>query len=134
MVGPELIERFVVLATSEIGQRLGPIRLHSCGPSTSHLKAFSGIANLHSLDLGGDSSISRARDLFGTEMLISVAPLPQDMSEQSTDRILAWAERILEENDGGNLEYAYHLEPGYSIDTIRALTEFASGLSNTQDT
>ncbi|MHC4558574.1 MAG: uroporphyrinogen decarboxylase/cobalamine-independent methonine synthase family protein [Planctomycetota bacterium] len=134
IVGPELIERFVVPTTSKIGQRLGPIRLHSCGPSTSHLKAFSKIANLQSLDLGGDSSIREARDLFGTKMLISVAPLPKHMSEQSSDYILVWAKRILEENDGGDLEYVYHLEPSYNINTIYALTEFVSHLSNTQDT
>ena len=134
MVGPELIERFVVPVTSEIGQRLGPIRLHSCGPSTSHLEAFAGITNLQSLDLGGDSSVSKARELLGEDLLISVAPLPQDMAEQNADRILAWAERILEDNDGGKLEYVYHLEPGYNIKTIHALTEFVSGLSNTHDT
>ena len=34
MVSPELIERFVVPVTSKIGEKLGPIRLHSCGPNT----------------------------------------------------------------------------------------------------
>jgi hypothetical protein len=132
MVGPELIERFVVPATSEIGRKLGPIRLHSCGPSTNHLEAFSKIDNLQSLDLGGDSSISRARELFGGEMLISVAPLPQDMSAEDAVQILHWAERILEENDNGNLEYVYHLEPGYNVDTVCALTEFVKKLPEAQ--
>jgi len=110
--------------TSDIGDKLGPVRLHSCGPSTNHLEAFSKITNLHSLDLGGDTSIRKAREIFGKEMLISVSPLPNDMSAESTDQILRWAKRILEENDGGNLEYIYHLEPGYNINTIYALTDF----------
>jgi hypothetical protein len=128
MVSPDLIERFVVPVTSRIGQELGPIRLHSCGPSTNHLEAFSKITNLSSLDVGGDTSIGRARQVFGKEMLVSVAPLPCDMSADSTGPILDWAKRILEENEGGNLEYIYHLEPSYNIDTIYALTDFVKSL------
>ena len=124
MVSPELIEQFVVPVTSKIGKELGPVRLHSCGPSTNHLEAFSKIANLHSLDLGGDSSITKAREVFGKEMLISVSPLPNDMSAESTDPILHWAKKICEENNGGNLEYIYHLEHGYNVNTIYALTDF----------
>jgi hypothetical protein len=128
MVGPELIEKFVVPVTSKIGEKLGPIRLHSCGPSTNHLQAFSKITNLHSLDLGGDTSIRKARHVFGKDILISIAPLPRDMSEQSTEPILSWAKRIFEENDGGNLEYVYHVEENYNIDTIRALTDLVKSL------
>jgi hypothetical protein len=124
MVSPELIERFVVPVTSKIADALGPIRLHSCGPSTNHLGAFSQIENLRSLDLGGDTSIRRAREVFGKEMSISIAPLPRDMCEETREPILGWAGRILEENDGGNLEFAYHLEPGYNIETVYALTDF----------
>ncbi|TSA53432.1 MAG: hypothetical protein D4R45_05595 [Planctomycetaceae bacterium] len=124
MVSPELIEKFVVPVTSKIGEKLGPVRLHSCGPSTNHLQAFSKITNLRSLDLGGETSIKRARQIFGKDMLISVAPLPRDMSAKNTEPILSWAKRILKENDGGNLEYIYHVEENYNIDTIRALTDF----------
>ena len=124
MVSPEMIGQFVVPVTSKISQELGPVRLHSCGPSTNHLEAFSRITNLHSLNLGGDTSISKVREIFGREMLISVSPLPNDMSAESTDPILQWAKQIFEENDGGNLEYIYHLEPGYNINTIYALTDF----------
>ena len=128
MVGPELIEEFVVPVTSKIGEKLGPVRLHSCGPSTNHLEAFSKITNLSSLDLGGETSIKRARQIFGKEMLISVAPLPGDMSAENTEPILSWAKHIFEENDGGNLEYVYHVEENYNIDTIRALTAFVKNL------
>ena len=136
MVGPELIEKHVVPVTSRIGKELGPIRLHSCGPSTNHLVAFSKITNLASLDLGGDTSTREAREVFGgtalcgnpKEMLISVSPLPGDMSAESTEPILRWAKHIAEENDGGNLEYIYHLEPSYNVETIRALTDFVKSL------
>ena len=124
MVSPELIKRFAVPMTSDIGRQLGPIRLHSCGPSTNHLRAFSQIENLRSLDLGGDTSIRRVREVFGKEMPISIAPLPQDMCAETKEPILGWAGRILEENNGGNLEFTYHLEPGYNIETVYALTDF----------
>ncbi len=128
MVGPDLIEKFVVPATSKIGKELGPLRLHSCGPSTNHLKAFSIIENLASLDLGGDTSISEAREIFGKAVLISVSPLPQDMSDEKQDSILNWARHIVEENNGGNLEFIYHVEAEYNINTIYALTDFVKAL------
>jgi hypothetical protein len=131
MVSPELIEKFVVPATSKIGKELGPIRLHSCGPSTNYLQAFSKIEKLYSLDLGGDTSIRKTREVFGKEMHISICPQPQDMSAKKTDAILAWAKRIFEENDDGNLEFIYHLEAGYNIETIYALTDLVKALPGT---
>ena len=86
------------------------------------------IENLHSLDLGGDTSINRVREVFDNQMPISVTPLPQDMSAAGTDPVLNWAGRILQENEGGNLEYVYHLEPGYNLDAVYALTDFVKNL------
>lgn len=129
MVSPELIEQFVVPVTSMIGKEFGPVRLHSCGPSTNHLKAFSKIANLRSLDLGGDTSVKKARQVFGKEMLISISPLPNDMSAETTEPIVRWAKNIYQDNNGGNLEFIYHLDAGYNIDTIYALTDFVKGLT-----
>jgi hypothetical protein len=130
MVSPKLIEKFVAPVTSKIGEQLGPVRLHSCGPSTNHLQAFSKITNLYSLDLGGETSIKKARQIFGKDMLISIAPLPRDMSNEKTEPILSWAKHIFEENDGGNLEYLYHVEENYNINAIRALTDFVKNLPN----
>ncbi len=129
MVSPELIEQFVVPITSQIGEKLGPIRLHSCGPSTNHLQAFSNIINLKSIDLGGDTSLKKARQVFGNQMLISISPLPNDMSAETTEPILKWAKNITEDNNGGNLEFIYHIEPGYNIDTIYAMTDFVKSLT-----
>jgi len=123
MIGPALIEDFVVPATTRIGEALGPVRLHSCGPSTRLLDVFAKIESLHSLDLGGETSLARARELFGPAMPLSIAPLPADMSADSAAPILNWARRVLAENAGGNLEFVYHLEPTYNVETIRALTD-----------
>jgi hypothetical protein len=132
MVGPALIEQFVVPATSRIGRALGPIRLHSCGPSTRLLDIFAKIEGLHSLDLGGETSLARARELFGPEMQLSIAPLPVDMSAETAGPILDWARRVLAENAGGNLEFGYHLESGYNLETIRALTDLLRGQEDFQ--
>ncbi|MHC4169826.1 MAG: uroporphyrinogen decarboxylase/cobalamine-independent methonine synthase family protein [Planctomycetota bacterium] len=128
LVSPEMVERFVVPATSRIGAELGPVRLHSCGPSTDYAQPFSQIENLCSLDLGGDTSVKRMREVFGSEIPLSVTPLPQDMSAQSAEPILNWARRIVEENGSGDLEFVYHLEPSYNLDTIYALTDFVKNL------
>lgn len=128
MVGLEMIERFVVPVTSKVGDELGPVRLHSCGPSTNYLETFFKITNLHSLDLGGETSIRKVRQTVGREMLISIAPLPQDMSAENTKPILDWAKRVLDENNGGSLQFTYHLEPGYNVNAIGALTDFVKGL------
>ena len=42
---------------------------------------------------------------------------------------MRWAKNIIEQNNGGNLEFIYHLEAGYNIDTIYALTDFVNGLT-----
>jgi len=128
LVSPEMVERFVVPVTSKIGAELGPVRLHSCGASTNYVEAFAKITNLCSLDLGGDTSIKRVREVFGNEMPLCVTPLTQDMSAPGTDPIVSWAKRILQENDGANLQYVYHLEPGYNMDAIYALTDFVKNL------
>ena len=128
LVSPEMVERFVVPVTSKIGAELGPVRLHSCGASTDYVEPFSKIENLYSLDLGGDTSIKCVREVLGDEIPLSVTPMPQDMSAASTDPIVSWARRIWRENDDGNLEYVYHLEPGYNLDAIYALTDFVKNL------
>jgi hypothetical protein len=133
IVSPQLVEKFVIPTTSRIGAQLGPIRLHSCGPSTNHLETFSKITNLCSLDLGGDTSVKKARELFGKGMLVSIAPLPRDMSAGTTDSIVRWAERVVRANNGGRLEFVYHVEADYNIETIYALTDFVKSLPEFTD-
>ena len=46
------------------------------------------------------------------------------MSAENTDAILNWAKQIVEQNNNGHLEFLYHVEASYNIDTIYALTDF----------
>jgi len=123
MVSPALVREFVLPATSAIGRELGPVRFHSCGKCTHLLEAFAGIECLYSLDVGGETSLRRAREVLGRRMPVSIAPLPRDMSAESTTPILDWARNVLAENAGGQLDFVFHLEPDYSIETIRALAD-----------
>lgn len=124
MVSPAIVEEFIAPVTSRIGAALGPVRFHSCGTSTHLLQAFAKIDRLHSLDLGSETSIRKAREVFGPKMLMTIAPAPHDMSAESTRPILDWAQRVLEENGDGNLGYVFHLEPSYNVETIHALMDF----------
>jgi hypothetical protein len=124
MISPALVEEFIAPVTSRIGAALGPVRFHSCGTSTHLLQAFAKIGRLHSLDLGSETSIRTAREIFGRRMPITIAPSPHDMSAASTQPILDWAQRVLEENGDGNLGYTLHLEPTYNVETIHALVDF----------
>ncbi|MCL5279049.1 MAG: uroporphyrinogen decarboxylase family protein [Planctomycetes bacterium] len=124
MISPALVEEFVAPVTSRIGAMLGPVRFHSCGTSTHLLGALTRIDPLGSLDFGSATSIRKAREIFGPEMPISIAPSPQDMSAESTAPIWDWAGRVLQENAGGDLGYVFHLEPSYNVETIYALTDF----------
>lgn len=132
-VGAELVERFVVPATARIGRELGSVRFHSCGTSTHLIETFGKIAGLQSLDLGGKTSVSRVREVFGREMAISTAPEPELMSAESAEPILDWAKQVLEENAGGDLQFLYHLEPSYSLETTAALTDFVKGQEDFRD-
>lgn len=121
MVNPELLETFIVRELSRLGRNLAPLRLHSCGPSTHLLDTFARIEGLVSLDLGGETSIAEVRRIFGGGFPVSIAPLVSDLCNTDPGPLLAWAERAIEENQGGPLVVVYHLEPGYCIETLRAL-------------
>jgi hypothetical protein len=121
MISPALVEEFVVPVTSRISEALGPVRFHSCGTSTHLLQALTRIDRLDSLDVGSDTSIGKAREIFGPKMPITIAPAPQAMSAADTGPILDWAKQVLNENGGGPLRFVFHLEPDYNIETIYAL-------------
>lgn len=133
MVGPELVERFIVPATTRIGDSLGPVRLHSCGQSTHLLESFRKIGRLGSVDLGGQTSVRKAREIFGHETPISIAPEPELMSAEDTEAILDWARQVFADNAGGDLQFLYHLEPSYNIETVAALTDFVKGQKDFRD-
>ncbi len=128
MVNPDMFAQFVAPHASRIAEALGPLRFHSCGASTHLLECMKTISSLTWLDLGGDTSIAKAREVFGADFRIDVAPMPADFSADSPDPVLNWAEQVITENDSGPLRILYHLEPDYKLEIVRALDEYIKGL------
>ena len=132
MVNPRMFEQFVVPHASRIAEALGPLRFHSCGPGTHLLESMKNISNLYLLDIGGDTSVAKLREIFGKDFPIDVAPMPADFSADSPEPILNWARKTLEENADGPLRILYHLEPDYKLEIVRALRELrVSGTNGT---
>jgi len=127
LVSAEHFEEFVSPTLARISQALGPLRLHSCGSSDHLLEPISRLERLQSVDLGGETSVARARAALGRDLPISIAPLTSDLSSDSPTGILAWARRALEGNGGGDLTILYHLEPGHRLEVVRALHAFVAG-------
>ncbi len=128
MINPQLFEQFVVPYASRIAETLGPLRFHSCGSSTHLLASMKKISNLASLDLGGETSMQKVREIFGRNFPVDIMPIPADFSADSPEPMLNWAKQVIRDNAGGPLRIIYHLEPDYSLATIRAMSGYVKNL------
>jgi hypothetical protein len=124
MVDPNMFDKFVAPQTSRIAEALGPLRFHSCGASTHLLESIKTISNIASLDIGGGTSMTKVREVFGNYFPVDIAPMPADFSADSPEPIINWAKQVIKENDSGNLRIIYHLEPDYKLEIVRALNEY----------
>jgi hypothetical protein len=119
MLGPVQWAEFVVPMLERVGRELGPVRLHSCGPSDHIVTAARQIKGLYSLDLGGETSLAKVRELFGPDFEVSIAPPVKLLTGGSALALMEWTTKVLTENQGGKLVILYHLEPQYPLDTLR---------------
>jgi hypothetical protein len=120
MVGPAEWADFVAPTLERLGRELGPVRLHSCGPSGHLLTPARKIMPLCSLDLGGETPLARVRELFGHDFPVSVAPPVKLLAGGSLEALLAWTRDVLAANQGGDLVLLCHLEPQYPLHVLRA--------------
>ena len=116
MISSQLYEDFVVPYISQFGDKLGAVRLHSCGISNHLIEPASRIHNLKIIDTGSGTSISKIREIMGKEFEINVFP-PVDLLLEGVPQsaVINWLDNILSENRGGPLQIAYHLEADYDI-------------------
>jgi hypothetical protein len=121
LIDADHFKRYVVPATSRLGEAIGPVRFHSCGKSDHLIEACRGITHLDSLDVGGATSVAKIRAVFGRDFPVGIAPLVEDLAAGSPHAVVEWFERVARENDGGSLTIGYHLETDYPLDNIRAL-------------
>ena len=120
MVARDTWQEFVMPTLQRFGSELGPVRLHSCGRSDHILETASKIECLAGLDLGGETSLSRVRELLGRDLPVSIAPQVKLLAKGSLEELIAWTELVLKENHGGPLVILYHIEPQYPLATLRA--------------
>ena len=116
MISTELYEEFVVPYISQLGDKLGAVRLHSCGISNHLIEPASQIHNLKIIDTGSGTSIQKIREIMGKDFEINVFPPTEVLLEGvPPSAALNWLDKTLSENQGGPLQIAYHLEPDYDV-------------------
>jgi hypothetical protein len=116
MISSELYEEFVVPYISQLGDKLGSVRLHSCGISNHLIGPASHIRNLTIIDTGSGTSIRKIRETMGPDFEINVFP-PVDVLVRGVpeSRVISWLDTTLAENQGGPLQIAYHMEADYEL-------------------
>jgi uroporphyrinogen-III decarboxylase len=124
MLSRELYEEFIVPYISTLGDKLGKIRLHSCGKSDYLIESFAKIRNLGVIDTGSGTSVKKIREILGNNIEINVFPAVEIlMKGSSKEKVKEWLYRILEENNNGPLKIAYHLENEYDINNCLFIHE-----------
>ncbi len=111
MVGPAQLAGFALPALNKLAERLGPVRLHSCGQSDHLLDVFAQVNGINCLNVGSNTSVARIRERFGNVRIDLIADTPLLTNAEPAD-VDAWVRQTVEENGGGPLEFHYHLEKG----------------------
>ena len=116
MVSADLYDEFIVPYVSRLGDKLGDVRIHTCGMSDHIMQSIVKIRNLKIIDTGSGTSIKAMRHLMGRDFTIHIAP-PMEflMASAQQSQILDWLDKTLSDNQGGPLQIAYHIEPDYEI-------------------
>jgi hypothetical protein len=78
------------------------------------------VEHLRSLDLGGETSLSPVREVFGAGFQVSIAPPVKLLASGSLAELKEWTLKVLADNQGGSLVILYHLEPQYPLASMRA--------------
>lgn len=116
MVSYDLYDEFIVPYISQLGDKLGTVRLHTCGMSDHIMDSIVKIRNLGVIDTGSGTSVKKIRELMGRDFTIHVAPPMEFMMQDAPQsQILDWLNVTIDDNQGGPLQIAYHMEPDYEL-------------------
>ncbi len=122
MISNEQYAEFITPYVTQLGKAFGNIRLHSCGSTDHLLEAISQIENLAVIDTGSNTSVAKIRELKGPDFEINLEPPVNLMLKDSPkSKILKWLDQVLDENKGGPIKFAFHLESGYAIENCLAM-------------
>ena len=94
MIDPDLYEQFILPFDRKIAEAFDAIGIHNCAWSaTPYLDHYAKIPGVAYLDMGKDSDLIKARDLF-PETRRSIMYTPMELASKSVDQIRADLERI----------------------------------------
>ena len=109
MMGADPYAEFVLPHLNDFVQRVGPVRLHSCGQSDHLLDVFKHVDNLTSLNVGSNTCVAKIREKFGP-IRIDLIPDTHLVTAGKPEQVDAWVRQCLKENGGGDLQFEYHLD------------------------
>lgn len=109
MMGPDQFAEFALPCLNDLADRVGPLRLHSCGNSNHLLDVFREMRNVAILNVGSDTSVAAIRERFGP-IPIDLMPETHLLTTGSPQDVDAWVRRCVAENGDGRLEFQYHLD------------------------
>ncbi len=126
MVDPAMFAGQIVPVLNRICDELDcEMRMHSCGPSDHLLEPFKQMPRLTSLDLGGETSVARVREIFGAGLHVSIAPPVSLLTSNDTVPLREWMAGVREANDGGNLTFLLHIEAEYPMAIVETFAQEA---------
>lgn len=129
MVGPQQYEEFILPPLRRLGQRLGPLRLHSCGLSDHLLGQFGTLENLQCLNVGSGTSVRAIRRRFGG-LRIDLIPPSGLLTSGAPRDVERWVRQVVDENEAGRLQFQFHLDQGQAAENCLQIIETLRGLGH----
>jgi len=114
MIGPEAFEAFVLPVLNRMADRIGPVRLHTCGPSDHLIESFTKVRRLAALNVGSGTSVRSIRRHL-PDLRIDVIPDTTWITSQTMREVGAWVRATIDENAGGPLQFQYHIDLGQPV-------------------
>lgn len=97
MLSPELYEEFILPFDQQISEAFDTIGIHNCAWSaTPYLDAYSSVPKVSYIDMGIESDMSRARDLFPTTRR-ALMYTPMDLANKPFEEIKLDLKKIAKE-------------------------------------
>ncbi|MBE7559316.1 hypothetical protein HS125_10340 [bacterium] len=115
LLSPQHWEEAVIPAMNAMVDVWGPVRIHSCGGSDHVLEPMSKVHHLAVFNIGTNTSVAESRRLVGPKVKLDVIPDAQMLCFGKPVDVRAWVQRTLMENDGGPLEFQFHLDAGVPL-------------------
>ncbi|MDM8007004.1 MAG: uroporphyrinogen decarboxylase family protein [Phycisphaerae bacterium] len=109
MMGPDQFAEFAVPCLNDLADRVGPLRLHSCGNSNHLLDVLREVRNVAILNLGSGTSVAAVRDRFGP-IRIDIMPETHLLTAGSPQDMDAWVRQCVADNGDARMQFEYHLD------------------------